>query len=338
MNVARLGLDSLRSEPTTHAQHAQVLRECREIMQHNSKSFSLAARLLPSRSRDQAAAVYAFCRRVDDAIDGAPPEAQDQALAGLYDELERIYRGETLAEPALRAFQAVVQTSALPRRYPAELIEGMAMDVHGTRYETLDHLLRYCHCVAGVVGLMMCHVFGLTRDEALLNAAHLGIGMQLTNICRDVEEDWGLGRLYLPRELLDAAGAHSLGVPGKDPFPSVEQTLRAICKVTQTLLLEADRYYDSAERGIPALPFRAGLAVGAARKLYHAIGLVVAAQGFDPRAERAVVPTRRKLQLLARAVARHVIKLPQVTIRRARAGEHVRTPRRELSFPEDVLS
>ncbi|MDB4977364.1 MAG: Phytoene synthase [Myxococcaceae bacterium] len=323
--------------PAVSSAHAQVLRECREIMEHNSKSFALAARLLSPASRDKAAAVYAFCRRVDDAIDGAPPAAQDQALSGLYDELDRIYRGERLEPPALRAFQAVVQSCALPRRYPAELIEGMAMDVRNTRYETLDNLLLYCHCVAGVVGLMMCHVFGLTDDLALHNAAHLGIGMQLTNISRDVREDWGLGRLYLPRQLLQAAGAGVIGQPGSDPFPTDPHTLEAIRQVTQTLLAEADRYYASADLGIAALPFRAGLAVRAARELYHSIGLVVAAQEFDPRRGRAVVPTGRKLGLLSRAVVDHLAKLPSTTLRRVRSGARVRTPQRELSFPEDVL-
>ena len=316
--------------------HAQVLRECRQIMEHNSKSFALAARLLSPASRDQAAAVYAFCRRVDDAIDGAPPEAQKSALAGLYDELDRVYRGERLDEPALRAFQAVVESNDLPRRYPAELIEGMAMDVRNTRYQTLDDLLLYCHRVAGVVGLMMCHVFGITRDDALGNAAHLGIAMQLTNICRDVEEDWRLGRMYLPSELLEAAGAPLLS-PGQDPFPHDERTIAAIQQVTRTLLVQADRYYASADRGVPALPFRAGLAVRSARRLYHAIGLVVVAQDCDPRRGRAVVSTPKKLGLVSRALASHLVALPTTTLARIRKLEAVRTPQRELSFPEDVL-
>ncbi len=309
-----------------------ALRECRRILEENSKSFALAAKLLPPESRDEAAAVYAFCRRVDDAVDDAPPHAQSAALARLYEDLDRVYRGEPLTEPSLAAFQAVVQQRSIPRRYPAELIEGMAMDVRDTQYHTLDNLLLYCHCVAGVVGLMMCHVFGLRSDGALDNAAHLGIAMQLTNICRDVEEDWRLGRVYLPRELLIAEGAAPLGRPGVDPFPSDEPTLRAIRRVTEQLLREADRYYASADRGIPALPFRAGLAVRAARRLYHAIGLQVAAQGHDPRRGRAVVPTPRKLQLLGRAVLRHLGSAG------ALSRSAVRTPRRELNFPDDVLA
>ena len=314
-----------------------VLRECREILEHNSKSFALAARLLPPESRDKAAAVYAFCRRVDDAIDEAPAHDHERALAALYAELDAVYRGEQLGPPALRAFQAVVNTCNMPRRYPAELIEGMAMDVRRTRYETLDNLLLYCHCVAGVVGLMMCHVFGISRDDALTNASHLGIGMQLTNICRDVEEDWTLGRLYLPRSMLRDAGAPNFPEPGTGPFPSDTASVEAVKRVVRELLQIADRYYRSADTGIPALPFRAGLAVRAAREIYCAIGAVIARQGYDPQRGRAVVPKPEKLRLLSLAVLRHAAGLHELTLDRVRARERVRTPQRELSFPEDVL-
>jgi len=316
----------------------QVLRECRQILEQNSKSFALAARLLPPSARDSAAAVYAFCRRVDDAIDDAPPEQQEGALGKLYDELEAIYRGQPQSEPALRAFQAVVQRCAMPRRYPAELIEGMAMDVRRTRYETLPELLLYCHRVAGVVGLMMCHVFGISRDDALVNAAHLGIGMQLTNICRDVEEDWRLGRLYLPRQLLSAAGARALPAePGSEPFPQDQATVGALRSVVRELLAVADCYYRSADRGIPALPFRAGLAVRAARELYHAIGLVIAEQDHDPRRGRAVVSTPRKLGLIGYTLARHTAGIGELTLDRFHTLQRVRTPGRELAFSEQLL-
>lgn len=316
----------------------EVLRRCREVLEENSKSFALAAKLLAPEARDRAAAVYAFCRRVDDAIDDAPPSAHEAALAALYRELDAVYADAPLEEPALRAFQAVVRACDLPRRYPHELVDGMAMDVRGTRYETLDDLLRYCHCVAGVVGLMMCHVFGITRDSALHNAAHLGIGMQLTNICRDVQEDWQLGRLYLPAALLREAGAASIPMPGESPFPEDPATLAAIQRVIAMLLDEADRYYRSADLGIPALPLRAGLAVRAARMIYHAIGIEVRARDCDPRRGRATVPTRRKLSLVAEALVRHARALPRIAATHGGRTDRARIPKRELQFPDDVLA
>lgn len=312
----------------------QVLRACREILEHNSKSFALAARLLSPTARDRAAAVYAFCRRVDDAIDDTPPAAQAEALSVLQQELKRLYAGDTFQAPSLRAFQAVVKVCNLPRRYPSELIAGMAMDVQETRYETLEDLLLYCHRVAGVVGLMMCHVFGLSRDEALVNAAHLGIAMQLTNICRDVQEDWSLGRLYLPRNMLDAAGAAPLPQQVSGPFPQDAATVAAMQSVMRSLLAEADRYYASAAHGISALPFRAGLAVRAAGTLYQAIGVLVAERRYDPRRGRAVVPLKKKLALVASSSRQHLATFPIWL--GERLAHAPRPPQRELLFP-DVL-
>lgn len=312
----------------------QVLRVCREIMEQNSKSFALAARLLSPAARDRAAAVYAFCRRVDDAIDDAPHAAQPEALRALQAELKRLYAGDAFQDPSLRAFQAVVKVCGLPRRYPSELIAGMAMDVQETRYETLENLLLYCHRVAGVVGLMMCHVFGLSRDDALVNAAHLGIAMQLTNICRDVQEDWSLGRLYLPRRMLESAGAAPLPSHISGPFPKDAATLAAMQSVMRSLLMEADRYYASAAHGISALPFRAGLAVRAAGTLYQAIGSLVAEREYDPRRGRAVVPLHKKLALVASSSRQHLESLPVWL--RERLTHTPRPPQRELLFP-DVL-
>jgi phytoene synthase len=325
------------NQPSTA--HAQALRECRLILEHNSKSFAFAARFLAPDARDRAAAVYAYCRRVDDAIDDAPPTAQPEALIALKRELELIYDASDapLDHPALRAFRAVALQARLPERYPRELIDGMGMDVLGTRYESLEDLLHYCHRVAGVVGLMMCHVFGLTRDEALPHAAHLGIAMQLTNICRDVQEDWGLGRLYLPRQLLIGHGARELPETIGGAFPSDPRTLTAMSRTMRDLLREADRYYTSAELGIASLPFTAGLAVRTASRLYHAIGLRVAAQDHDPRRGRAVVPKSAKVGLALGAVRDHLADFPEFLWGRWFRGERPRPPHSQLSFPDDVL-
>src|SRR6185295_18712782 len=160
------------------------------------------------------------------------------------------------------------------------------MDVRGARYDTLAELMLYCHRVAGVVGLMICHVFGLRHDAALVQAAQLGLGMQLTNICRDVAEDYALGRIYVPRALWEAAGSP----PSDGDLPSDPETRQALARAIRELLDEADRYYAAAERGIHALPFRAGFAVRAASRLYRAIGQELRARACDPALGRAIVP------------------------------------------------
>jgi 15-cis-phytoene synthase len=320
-------------------QDAAVLAECRAILARNSRSFAIATRLLPRRARDSAAAVYAYCRRVDDAIDGCPKPDQARALSRLRRELLAIYKGDAVRGADQRAFQAVVKLHAIPPRYPGELIEGMAMDVRGAQYESLDDLILYCHRVAGVVGLMMCHVFGLTRDSALAQARDLGIAMQLTNICRDVAEDYALGRVYLPRRLLELSGCPPLAeAMPSSPWGETE-TRRAVSAVIRQLLAVADRYYHSGGLGISALPYRAGLAVRVAARLYRAIGLELLRRDCDPSRGRAVVSRSTKLRIVLGALLAHLGALPLYLVERLRSGHGARAPRTELVYePEHAPS
>lgn len=287
-------MTSLALVPAPPAPPAQLARAV--IVQH-SKSFALASRLLPEPSRDEAAVLYAWCRRVDDAVDGAPATAG--VLARLRDDLDRAYAGET-TDPLLAAFGHLARLRHIPRAYPDALLDGMAMDLAGTRYRTIDDLFGYAWRVAGVVGTMMTHVLGVADDDALVPAAHLGIAMQLTNVCRDVAEDWQRGRLYIPDELLgDARGlADALG----SPLPA--SAVPALATAVRELLALADRYYRSADRGLVALPWRAALAVRSARDVYAAIGARIARTQHDVSAGRAIVPRHEKLARVALAAMR----------------------------------
>jgi phytoene synthase len=284
---------------------AQPAAVARQTIGHHSKSFALASRLLGPRLRDQTAVIYTWCRRADDAIDEGQPDAQ--AIARLAVELHAAYAGAA-TDPVLAAFGAVAHERAIPRAYPAALLDGMAMDLDDARYRTVDDLITYAYRVAGVVGLMMTHVFGVFDDAAITSAAHLGIAMQLTNVCRDVAEDWRRGRLYLPDELLAAHGCSGLAGELHRPVPATAH--RAIAATRADLLALADRYYRSGDRGISALPWRAALAVRAARDIYAAIGTQIARTGHDLTAGRAVVPRATKLALVAAAAVRLGASLP----------------------------
>lgn len=275
---------------------------CHAVMREHAKSFSIAARLLPRAVQDDVVALYAFCRRADDAVDEVPPTAGPAALARLRDELDAVYSGAPQTEAALVAFQRLVVRRRIPRAYPSALLDGMEMDVVGFRYRTRAELRLYCYRVASTVGLMMCHVLGIRDDDALANAAHLGIAMQLTNICRDVAEDADRGRVYLPDEVLGA----TLG-DGRAPTSDERRRVRL---AVRALLDEAEEHYRSADRGLAALPFQASLAVRAARLLYAAIGDELAKNGFDPYRGRAIVPRAKKALLLSRTFAFAVRSLP----------------------------
>jgi phytoene synthase len=274
--------------------------DCWATIQRHSRSFSLAARLLPADARADAVVVYAWCRRADDAIDRAQGEPPAQALRRLRRELEELHAGGKPEEPLLSAFRDVLQARQIPLRYPLDLLDGMEMDVRGVEYRSLDQLLEYCYRVASTVGLMMCHVMGVSHPDALRPAAHLGIAMQLTNICRDVAEDWENGRLYLPADVLHRHGLPALRLrPGAFPSAAIEG-----CRgVLRELLGIADRYYCSSDSGLPYLSPRCALAVDVSRRVYSGIGRHLARQNYDVGAGRARVPRHEKLCACIAALA-----------------------------------
>ncbi|MFO0690349.1 MAG: phytoene/squalene synthase family protein [Myxococcota bacterium] len=282
----------------------EAWRTCRRVLAESSQSFDWASRTLPRRQRDEIAALYAWCRRCDDAIDLAPPERHHAILADMRARLEAVHRGTPPDDEVEACLQIVMTRRRIPLDYPRALLDGMQMDVDAAAYASFDDLLVYCWCVAGTVGLMMCHVLGLSDPRATRHAAHLGIAMQLTNIARDVSEDWHRGRVYLPRELL---APRLLAWLDAHATPHARPTLPAelwpeVAVATRELLLHAERYYASADRGLEALAPRAALAIRAARLIYAEIGREVERRGPAGVPGRAIVPRRRKLALLGRAL------------------------------------
>jgi phytoene synthase len=274
-----------------------AVRSSRRSLALQSNCFALGGKLLPRERRDAAAAVYAWCRRADDAIDRPSAEGPERALARLNRELDALY-ADASPEPEdldLFAFAGVARRRRIPIEYPRALLAGMAMDTGAVAYGSVAELLTYCFRVAGTVGLMMCHVLGVRHAAALKHAADLGIGMQLTNICRDVYEDWQRGRRYLPRELFD----RSLSPLELNPVRSeLTPALAERCRpVVRELLRRAEEYYASGDRGLTYLAPRAAFAVRTARLVYSNIGHELARSGHDVLARRAVVSTPSKLSL-----------------------------------------
>ena len=272
------------------------LAACRALLRGGSRSFHLASFLLPRRVRDPAAGLYAFCRLADDAIDCGDDGAA--ALAQLHARLERAYAGRPFPCPADRALASVVARFAIPAALPAALLEGLAWDAAGRRYETIDDLTAYAVRVAGTVGIMMALVMGVRAPDALARACALGVAMQLTNIARDVGEDARAGRLYLPCAWLRDHGL--------DPAAWGPQTAfaPAIGAVVARLLEQADAFYRYAGAGIAALPAPCRPGIAAAGALYAAIGTELARRAFDSISGRAAVPAASKLRAVAAGLAR----------------------------------
>jgi 15-cis-phytoene synthase len=269
-----------------------------QTIARHSKSFALASKLLPGSVRRDALVLYAYCRRADDAVDLAPCAEQPAALAALRAELDAVY-GASAGErdPVTSAFAEVVRRHKIPRDYPQALIAGMEMDVAGMRYRRWSDVQHYSYCVAGTVGRMMCHVMGVSDERALQHAEDLGIAMQLTNICRDVLEDWQRDRLYLPADVLERYGAGGVFTALGGPLPKQAGLGLAI----EHVLDRADDFYRSGDAGLRYLSPRCRLAIRTARLVYSGIGDELRARGCDPRIGRVFVTTPRKLALAARA-------------------------------------
>lgn len=267
---------------------------CRAAIRAGSRTFHAASLLLPERVREPALALYAFCRLADDAIDHSPEP--ERALADLRARLERASAGHPRPHPADRALAATLDAYAIPPAVPEALLEGFAWDASRRRHATLADLEQYAMRVAGTVGLMMALVMGVRSPQALARAADLGVAMQLSNIARDVGEDARAGRLYLPLEWLDEAG-----VDGEELLrdPRFSPALGA---VVARLVAHAGALYARSTLGVASLPVDCRPAIHAARLMYAEIGMEVARRGYDSVSGRAVVSTRRKLALVARAL------------------------------------
>ena len=281
-----------------------VLAASKASIVKGSKSFRSASRLFDAEVREDAWLLYAWCRRCDDEIDGQDhgfghenlsPEEQQRRLARLYDQTRRALAGEAMDDQTFAAFQRVAQRHRLPERWPLDLLDGFAMDVEHREYRTIDDVLTYCWHVAGVVGVMMARVMHVTDAAVLRRAQDLGLAFQLTNISRDVIEDAGDGRVYLPADWLVEAGLEPTPQAVADPANRA-----AVHAVTQRLLAVAEPYYDSARDGLRGLPFRSSMAIAAARGVYREIGRKVVRRGPDAWNKRVSVGKAMKLWLFGR--------------------------------------
>jgi 15-cis-phytoene synthase len=249
---------------------------CRQMIRQGSKSFHLASLLLPNRYREQARSLYGFCRMADDLVDKS--ENARDAVLELSHRLDLIYAGTPGDAATDRAFADVVKRFAIPRAIPDALIEGFAWDATGKHYDTLSDVVGYGVRVAGTVGVMMSLIMGQRAPDALARAIDLGVAMQFSNIIRDVNEDAGLGRTYLPAQWLS-------------------QHDTSFGKVL--LVAEAEELYVRAQAGIAMLPRSCRSSINAARLLYREIGLKAVRQGVEGR---AIVGLSRKLVLVGKAL------------------------------------
>lgn len=270
------------------------LEHCREAIRHGSLSFHAASKLLPPRVRDPSLALYAFCRLADDEVDLKAEKVE--AVLRLRDRLDAVYAGRPRDAAPDRAFAAIVEDFEMPRALPDALLEGLAWDAEGRRYETLSGVKDYSARVASAVGAMMCVLMGVRDADALSRACDLGVAMQLTNIARDVGEDALENRIYLPLDWLAEAGIDV------DRFLADVKPTKALRMMVKRLVMEANRLYMRSEAGVGALPRRCRPGIYAARFIYAGIGGQLTAMGYDSISARARTSKLQKLGWLGQSM------------------------------------
>ncbi len=260
-----------------------------------SKSFYLATQFMPASRRHDVYAVYGFCRHTDNIVDAPRKRDRDilrNELNAWRDELNRAYVFGESQHPILATFIRTVHARGIPLQLALELIDGVEMDLVHDRYGSFADLRNFCYHVASVVGLMMTHVFGYNDRAAFPYAEDLGIGMQLTNILRDVDEDWRLrGKVYLPLDEMQAFGISVEDIEARRLNTHMKEFLRFQVQ-------RAHSYFENAERGIPMLEKSGQSAVRAASRLYRGILTEIERSGYDIFSRRPVVSRIRKFATL----------------------------------------
>jgi phytoene synthase len=236
-------------------------------------SFYYSFLVLPPEERRAIIAVWDFCRVVDDAVDEAGSGARD-AVAFWRAELARCYANETPRTSQGQRLQPFIPRFGLPRHAFDDVIDGVAMDLDTTRYETLDDLLEYCHRVASAVGMICIRIFGCSSPGATEYALNLGVALQLTNIIRDVKDDLERGRVYLPLEDLRANGCTIEELAAGRASDGVRRLLAFECR-------RAREYYRRAVDARPEADRRRLVAAEIMRAVYFETLQRVERNGYD---------------------------------------------------------
>lgn len=266
----------------------------------NSRSFRFASRFFPPGEWERVARVYAFCRVTDDLVDRPGAEADAEEMLDEWVDLSRrAYEGTSTGLELLDRAMGEMAAASVPFTYAAELAEGMRMDLRMQRYASMAELRVYTHRVASVVGMWITELAGVHAPRVLAKAGEMGHAMQLTNILRDVGEDWRAGRLYLPADVMARHGVTENSLGRMCRGGATDPVYR--CMVEE-LLRSAEASYHGAFAGIRDLPAAFRRPVAVAAYVYRGIHAPLRRAGYDNLHRRAVTSGSAKALLATRAL------------------------------------
>jgi phytoene synthase len=266
----------------------------RDYTKHFAKSFYFSSFVLPTDKRNASYAVYAFCRYADNITDISKYESSEfleSKIKYLLEILDEVYKHAKDDSEYISDFTLTVKKYEIPKEYFVELVEGVATDIHKKIYYNYDELDVYCYKVASVVGLTMTKIMGYNNDKALEHAIQLGKAMQLTNILRDVADDYSMGRIYLPKEELEKFDYTVEDIKNK----IVDERFYALMRFQ---INRAREYYLQAEKGINYLTNDGSRStVKMMSKIYSGILSEIEKNNYDIYSKRHYVSTFSKVMM-----------------------------------------
>ena len=289
---------------TSQLEHAYAV--CRGIARSAAKNFYYAFLVLPREKRNGLCAVYAFMRHSDDICDapGFSREQRKEKLAAWLDALHLVLSGEATDDPVLMALADAQKRFEIRPELFDQLVHGTSLDLSSGRgevmYRTFEDLRKYCYYVASVVGLVAIKIFGYRDPKAEPLAEQCGVAFQLTNILRDVKEDAGIGRIYLPEEDLARFGRSAADLdPARLGNGMDVSTLRPVLEL---LAERARESYRAANELLPLLDEDSRPAFWALVEIYHRLLDKIVRRNYDVFSERVRLTVPEKLGVLSRGL------------------------------------
>ena len=272
----------------------QAYEECRLITRREARNFYYAFITLPEVQRRAIYVAYTFCRYCDDSVDAEHSlDEKLRLLSELRGKLSACYQGYT-EESVFLGLADVAEKYQVPEEYFQEVLSGVESDLVKTRYHDFDELRQYCYQVASAVGLICIHIFGFTHSRAKEHAVDLGLAMQLTNIARDVKEDLGLGRIYLPQDEMSRFGYSENELQSG----TVNQ---AFVELMRFQTQRARDYFNSGFQLLPYLPPRSRACPAVLGRLYSKLLDRIELVNYDVLNHRVSLSTTEKLRVTAQA-------------------------------------
>jgi phytoene synthase len=294
----------------------EAYQQCEQITWEQARNFAYGIRLLPRDKRRALTAVYAFARRIDDIGDGdLPPETKTAQLEQARDQVHALVaavedgnggngaNGIDDNDPVLVALVDSGTRFDVPLMAFTELIDGCLADVNQASYKTFDDLLWYCRCVAGSIGRLSLGIYGASQPEKQAKMADdLGVALQITNILRDVREDFRNNRIYLPAEDLTRFGIEFAPFGEPEPFPTEQQQAR-FATLVEFEAARAREWYGSGLRLLATIDRRSAACTGAMAGIYRRLLDRIAANPHAVLEGRMSLPGSEKALVAAEALA-----------------------------------